>query len=65
MLRNKLNPVSCLLIALLLTTGRRPEEASSLTWGQYLKVMNQESDCLKQKHQRKIIKKFLNLVMMQ
>ena len=25
--RNKLNPVSCLLIALLLTTGRRPERS--------------------------------------
>ena len=36
-IRNSLNPVSCLLLAFLLTTGRRTEEASSLTWNQYLK----------------------------
>ncbi len=30
--RNYLNPVSCLLLAFLLTTGRRTEEASTLTW---------------------------------
>ena len=33
-----LNPVSCLLLAFLLTTGRRPEEARSLTWGQYIRT---------------------------
>ncbi len=36
-IKRKLNPVSCLLLAFLLTTGRRTEEASSLTWNQYLK----------------------------
>ena len=36
-IRNSLNPVSCCLLAFLLTTGRRTEEASSLTWNQYLK----------------------------
>ena len=36
-IRNKLNPVSCLLLAFLLATGRRTEEASSLTWAQYLR----------------------------
>lgn len=34
-IKHKLNPVSCLLLAFLLTTGRRTEEASSLTWDQY------------------------------
>jgi len=33
-----LSPVSCLLLAFLLTTGRRPEEARSLTWGQYIRT---------------------------
>ena len=34
-IKRKLNPVSCLLLAFLLATGRRTEEASSLTWNQY------------------------------
>lgn len=34
-IKNKLNPVSCLLLAFLLTTGRRTEEAASLIWDQY------------------------------
>ena len=36
-IKRKLNPVSCCLLAFLLTSGRRTEEASSLTWTQYLK----------------------------
>jgi len=36
-IKRKLNPVSCCLLAFLLTSGRRTEEASSLTWNQYLK----------------------------
>jgi integrase len=32
---NRLSPVSCLLLAFLLTTGRRLKEAGSLTWGHY------------------------------
>lgn len=33
--RNRLNPVSCLLLAFLITTGRRTQEAATLTWGQF------------------------------
>ena len=33
--RNRLNPVSCLLLAFLITTGRRTQEAATLTWSQY------------------------------
>ena len=32
---NRLKPVSCLLLAFLLTTGRRLKEAGSLTWTRY------------------------------
>jgi len=35
-IRSRLSPVSCCLLAFLLTTGRRTEEASSLIWSQYL-----------------------------
>ena len=63
--RNKLNPVSCLLIALLLTTGRRPEEASSLTWGQYLQGDEPRIRLFKTKTSKKNKRKFLNLVMRQ
>jgi integrase len=33
--KNTLNPVSCLLLAFLIATGRRTQEAASLTWDQY------------------------------
>ena len=59
--RNKLNPVSCLLIALLLTTGRRPEEASSLTWGQYLQGDEPRIRLFKTKTSKKNKKKIFKL----
>ena len=35
--RNRLSPVACLLLAFLITTGRRTQEAATLTWDQYQK----------------------------
>ncbi len=35
--RNRLSPVACLLLAFLITTGRRTQEAATLTWSQYQK----------------------------
>ena len=52
---------SCLLIALLLTTGRRPEEASSLTWGQYLQGDEPRIRLFKTKTSKKNKKKIFKL----
>ncbi len=51
--QRSLNPVSCLLLAFLLTTGRRREEASSLTWSQYKQGGDARIQLLKTKTSKK------------
>ena len=70
--QKKLNPVTCLLLAFLLVTGRRREEATSLTWAQYKQGGSARIELLKtktsKKNQKLIFKlgkeaiKFLNLI---
>jgi len=50
---NRLNPVSCLLLAFLLTTGRRLKEASSLTWQRYKQGENPRLELAKTKTSKK------------
>ena len=56
-----LNPVSCLLLAFMLTTGRRPEEARSLTWAQFTKGGSPRIDLIKTKTSKKNQKTRFNL----
>ena len=58
---NFLNPVSCLLLAFMLTTGRRPEEARSLTWGQFTPGGSARIDLIKTKTSKKNQKTRFNL----
>ena len=51
--QNFLNPVSCLLLAFLLTTGRRLDEAASLTWGQYTQGSSPRIRLIKTKTSKK------------
>jgi len=51
--QNFLNPVSCLLLAFLLTTGRRLDEAASLTWGQYTQGTSPRIRLIKTKTSKK------------
>jgi len=70
--QKQLNPVTCLLLAFLLVTGRRREEATSLTWAQYKQGGSARIELLKtktsKKNQKLIFKlgkeaiKFLNLI---
>ncbi len=48
-----LKPVSCLLLALLLTTGRRLKEAGSLTWAQFKQGESPRLELKKTKTSRK------------
>ena len=50
---NLLNPVSCCLLAFLLTTGRRLDEAASLTWGQYTQGTSPRIRLIKTKTSKK------------
>ena len=50
---NRLNPVSCLLLAFLLTTGRRLKEASSLTWDRFKQGENPRLELAKTKTSKK------------
>ena len=50
---NRLNPVSCLLLAFLLTTGRRLNEASSLTWDRFKQGENPRLELAKTKTSKK------------
>ena len=59
--KNSLRPVSCLLLAFLLTTGRRREEASSLTWAQFKQGSSPRVELLKTKTSKKNQKKIFNL----
>ena len=59
--KNSLNPVSCLLLAFLLTTGRRREEASSLTWAQFKQGSSPRIELFKTKTSKKNQKKIFNL----
>jgi len=56
-----LNPVSCMLLAFLLTTGRRREEASSLTWVQFKQGSSPRVELFKTKTSKKNQKKIFNL----
>ena len=56
-----LNPVSCMLLAFLLTTGRRREEASSLTWAQFKQGSSPRVELFKTKTSKKNQKKIFNL----
>ena len=56
-----LNPVSCLLLAFMLTTGRRPEEARSLTWRQFTQGGTARIDLIKTKTSKKNNKTRFNL----
>ena len=56
-----LNPVSCLLLAFMLTTGRRPEEARSLTWTQFTQGGSARIDLIKTKTSKKNNKTRFNL----
>ena len=58
---NYLNPVSCLVIALQLTTGRRPGEANSLRHDNYLKGVNPRLQLDKTKTSRRNRKLVFNL----
>ena len=60
--QRSLNPVSCLLLAFMLTTGRRINEARSLTWTQYKTGAVPRIQLLKTKLQKEIIKLFSILV---
>lgn len=51
--RRSLKPVSCLLLAFLLTTGRRLEEARSLTWAQFKQGEQPRIQLLKTKTSKK------------
>jgi len=50
---NSLKPVSCLLLAFLLTTGRRLKEAGSLTWARYKQGEYPRIDLAKTKTSKK------------
>ena len=50
---NGLNPVSCLLLAFLLTTGRRLKEAGSLTWARFKQGEYPRLDLAKTKTSKK------------
>ena len=50
---NNLNPVSCLLLAFLLTTGRRLDEAASLTWARFTQGSSPRITLLKTKTSKK------------
>ena len=50
---NRLSPVSCLLLAFLLTTGRRLKEASSLTWDRFKQGENPRLELAKTKTSKK------------
>ena len=50
---NSLNPVSCLLLALMITTGRRIDEARTLTWAQYKQGLKPRIELLKTKTSKK------------
>lgn len=51
--QNFLNPVSCCLLAFLLTTGRRLDEAASLTWEQYTQGSSPRIRLIKTKTSKK------------
>jgi integrase len=51
--QKQLNPVTCLLLAFLLATGRRREEATSLTWAQYKQGGSARIQLLKTKTSKK------------
>ena len=50
---NSLNPVTCLLLALMITTGRRIDEARTLTWAQYKQGLKPRIELLKTKTSKK------------
>ena len=51
--QNFLKPVSCLCLAFKLSTGRRPEEARSLTWGQFKRGGSPRLELIKTKTSKK------------
>ena len=59
--QRSLNPVSCLLLAFMLTTGRRINEARSLTWTQYKTGAVPRIQLLKTKTSKRNNKTIFNL----
>ena len=59
--KNILNPVSCCLIAFLLATGRRTDEAASLTWDRFLQGDNPRIKLIESKTSKKNNKLIFNI----